>query len=335
MITSAMMCVEVREELQRAEQEKLQIEECSQQKELHPQKQTNGNKSPMSPLMDTCDWIDNYTNERRSSNHSSTLAVFNTGAAAATAPVLLHPSSAAGKTTTGTAHDFKPRTFMQPVPCAICEHAIWGVSDRGHHCDLCGLDIHQKCIQQQGGNGENNNHIPDNIRNCNRMLVARQQRLSQQGALEHPLITADGASRQASNNDNGAEYEILGDQITLPRRVGTLTDRHSIGKVTMQRLTRRTFEGNGSIDATMFAETAAATAVSTAPKPQSNSPGGGKSTGKANQPHFQRRIHPFRGHEFQATYLEADGMQTSFDCQRCGKVLGDNGVQCYQCRCKN
>jgi hypothetical protein len=51
---------------------------------------------------------------------------------------------------------------------------------------------------------------------------------------------------------------------------------------------------------------------------------------------FQRRVHHFRGHEFLATYLDANmkDKDVKKSCQRCRKDLGFQGRQCYQCRRK-
>ena len=59
-----------------------------------------------------------------------------------------------------------------------------------------------------------------------------------------------------------------------------------------------------------------------------------------NPEHFERRQHHFRGHEYQATYLEVDKQVASLaksllHCQLCMQALGDDGRQCYQCRLCN
>ncbi|CAO3609011.1 unnamed protein product [Cunninghamella echinulata] len=42
-------------------------------------------------------------------------------------------------------HDFKPSSFTIPTTCDYCKSTIWGLSNKGMSCKVCGFNCHAKC----------------------------------------------------------------------------------------------------------------------------------------------------------------------------------------------
>ncbi|KAI9303643.1 hypothetical protein BJ944DRAFT_256666 [Cunninghamella echinulata] len=42
-------------------------------------------------------------------------------------------------------HDFKPSSFTIPTTCDYCKSTIWGLSNKGMTCKVCGFNCHAKC----------------------------------------------------------------------------------------------------------------------------------------------------------------------------------------------
>jgi len=46
----------------------------------------------------------------------------------------------------GTRHSFQPKTIAIPTFCNSCKEIIWGFSDQGHYCTVCGYCVHSRCM---------------------------------------------------------------------------------------------------------------------------------------------------------------------------------------------
>ncbi|KAK3751348.1 hypothetical protein QZH41_000838 [Actinostola sp. cb2023] len=44
-------------------------------------------------------------------------------------------------------HDFKLHHYKQPKWCDICGKFMWGLKGQGMKCEICGMNVHQKCIK--------------------------------------------------------------------------------------------------------------------------------------------------------------------------------------------
>jgi hypothetical protein len=42
-------------------------------------------------------------------------------------------------------HKFTSCFFRQPTCCSFCKEFLWGFTEQGYQCNLCGLTVHKKC----------------------------------------------------------------------------------------------------------------------------------------------------------------------------------------------
>lgn len=199
-------------------------------------------------------------------------------------------------------HSFQPQVFPAPTACTLCDKAIWGINGQGLSCSTCSCNVHEACLKSSG----EGQLIPCSVI-LNSSLETQSPEVPKKDV--YPSDKRVSVLQQQSSMDR-----------SINRRVAT-----SMGKDTLMRLSRRNYVHSRNLSDVLNASSSSDKRLRT---PSS-------ATEEPPASDFQRRVHHFRGHEFQATYLEATDGRSSFDCQKCTLPLGDGGKQCYQCRlCK-
>ncbi|KAI3633359.1 hypothetical protein MIR68_008306 [Amoeboaphelidium protococcarum] len=233
-------------------------------------------------------------------------------------------------------HQYVRHSFVTPNQCQQCGEQIWGDTKRGLKCFDCGSCLHTHCfdkIAYVSSDSPSFNTIwycdPNEM--MKEVLSPSSEKFNSLGFEEAQRDFADSSMNLdgtygSTRNDHGVNNDTMNG--TKQRRAfGTIGD-------TLMRLQRNQYK---PIDPPPpLTEIFNKNIVKMAnPEPEAvKYPDiiAGTLEGSTH-----RKIHPFRGHDYRATYLqpmtdERNQLLTRFSCQYCHKELGDDGRQCYQCK---
>lgn len=198
-------------------------------------------------------------------------------------------------------HEFKYESFPSPSICHVCDKQIWGMNVKGLRCKYCRIAVHEQCKEKQ----------PTLVTSaCEHRLPVVPEKdapLPASPSSAHPPSTLK--TNEIAGGGNSDTPLPVEQQQPSSEMTSRGVRRHQFSAIQRPHLPKASPHGF-KVEATAASSIILSSADMV----------------------MKRRVHHFRGHEFMASYLTPTAEQPHYNCQVCSNALGDNGLQCFQCR---